>query len=98
MTGATPRHPPTFWGLVEATAARTPDSVMLEDDDDRSMTFGEYRDAAEVAAAGLLQLGVTSGSVVSWQLPTTIEAAVLMAALHAPRRGPEPDHPHHARA
>jgi acyl-CoA synthetase (AMP-forming)/AMP-acid ligase II len=81
VTGAVPQHPPTFWGLVEATAARTPDAVMLEDEQDRSMTFAEYRSAAEVAAAGLLELGVTSGSVVSWQLPTTIEAAVLMAAL-----------------
>jgi acyl-CoA synthetase (AMP-forming)/AMP-acid ligase II len=57
------------------------DSVMLEDEHDRTMTFAEYRDAAEATAAGLLGLGVTSGSVVSWQLPTTIEAAVLMAAL-----------------
>jgi acyl-CoA synthetase (AMP-forming)/AMP-acid ligase II len=81
MTGAIPEHPPTFWGLVEASAARMPDAVMLEDEHDRSMTFAEYRDAAEVAAAGLLAHGVKPGSVVSWQLPTTIEAVVLMAAL-----------------
>jgi acyl-CoA synthetase (AMP-forming)/AMP-acid ligase II len=32
-------------------------------------------------AAGLHDMGVRSGSVVSWQLPTTLEAPVLMAAL-----------------
>jgi acyl-CoA synthetase (AMP-forming)/AMP-acid ligase II len=71
----------TFWGLVEQRAARTPDVVMLEDDAGRSMTFGEYQRNAEGVAAALFERGITSGSVVSWQVPTTIEAAVLMAAL-----------------
>ena len=74
-------HPLTFWGVVEQRATRTPDLVMLEDDDGHSVTFGEYRQRAEAVAAGLSARGITSGSVVSWQIPTTIDAVVLMAAL-----------------
>ncbi len=81
MPTAIPEHPLTFWGVVEQRAARTPDAVMLEDDLGRSMTFGEYKRSAEEVAAGLFARGITSGSVVSWQIPTTIEAAVLVAAL-----------------
>ena len=41
----------------------------------------ELRDAAEASAAALAARGVGAGTVVSWQLPTTIEAAVLLLAL-----------------
>jgi cyclohexanecarboxylate-CoA ligase len=81
MASPIPEHPVTFWGLVEQRAAQTPDLVMLEDDADRSITFGEYRSNAEEVAAALHARGIGSGSVVSWQIPTTIEAVVLMAAL-----------------
>lgn len=54
---------------------------MLVDERDRSLTFAEFAQAAEQVAAGLLDLGVQPGSSVSWQLPTNLEAAVLMAAL-----------------
>ena len=81
MAAPIPEHPLTFWGVVEQRAALTPDAVMLEDDAGHSMTFGEYRRRAEEVAAALFARGITSGSVVSWQIPTTIEAAVLMAAL-----------------
>jgi acyl-CoA synthetase (AMP-forming)/AMP-acid ligase II len=81
MAGAIPEHPHSFWGLVEQRAARTPDAVMLEDDRGRSMTFGEYRDTAAGVAGALFARGIASGSVVSWQVPTTLEAVVLMAAL-----------------
>jgi acyl-CoA synthetase (AMP-forming)/AMP-acid ligase II len=81
MTGTIPEHPLTFWGVVEQRADATPDAVMLEDDLDRSLTFGGYRRAAEEVAAALAARGITSGSVVSWQVPTTIEAVVLMAAI-----------------
>jgi acyl-CoA synthetase (AMP-forming)/AMP-acid ligase II len=81
MPAAVPDHPVTFWGLVEQRAAATPDVVMLEDDLGRSMTFGEYRGTAVGVAAALFARGIGSGSVVSWQVPTTIEGAVLLAAL-----------------
>lgn len=70
-----------WWELIEARAAATPDRRMLIDDRGRSLTFGEYRAAAEEVAAALYQRGVRAGHTVSWQLPTCIESAVLMAAL-----------------
>src|SRR5688500_10897556 len=72
---------PTLWGLVEARAAATPDAVMLIDERDRTMTFAEFRDACERAAAGFHDQGVRPGDTVSWQVPTWIETLVLMAAL-----------------
>ncbi len=70
-----------LWDLVEARAAATPDAEMLVDHHGRRITFGEYRDAALVAAAGLRDLGVETGTVVSWMLPTWIESVVLVGAL-----------------
>ena len=72
---------PTLWALVEARAAATPDAIMLIDEHDRTMTFAEYRDACEHAAAGFFAQGLRSGATVSWQIPTWIETLVLMAAL-----------------
>ena len=71
----------SWWELVVRRAELTPDRIMLEDEHARTLTFAEYRDAAEEVAAGLVAQGVEPGHVVSWQLPTSIEAAVLMSAL-----------------
>ncbi|WP_207946819.1 AMP-binding protein, partial [Actinomadura sp. 7K507] len=71
---------PSLWGLVEAAARLRPDDVLLADDHGRSLTSSAFRRAAERAAAGLVELDVQPGDVVAWQLPTTLEAAVLMAA------------------
>lgn len=70
-----------WWALIEERAARTPDAVMLTDERGRSLTFDAFRATAESVAAGLTGLGVRPEHTVSWQLPTTIEAVVLMAAL-----------------
>ncbi len=69
-----------FWSLLEEAAGSRPDAVVLADDHGRALTSAQLRAQAERAAAGLVGLGVRSGDVVSWQLPTTLEAAVLMAA------------------
>jgi cyclohexanecarboxylate-CoA ligase len=69
-----------FWGLLQEAAHRRPDAVVLADDHGRSLTVAALLGAAQRAAAGLHAHGVEPGSVVSWQLPTTLEAAVLMAA------------------
>jgi acyl-CoA synthetase (AMP-forming)/AMP-acid ligase II len=69
-----------FWGLLEQAARRRPEAVVLADDHGRSLTTTALLGEAERAAAGLHALGVEPGDVVSWQLPTTLEAAVLMAA------------------
>jgi acyl-CoA synthetase (AMP-forming)/AMP-acid ligase II len=71
----------TLWELIETRASDTPDGTMLVDENERSMTFSEYRDACERAAAGLLDYGVGPGVNVSWQLPTWIESFVLVGAL-----------------
>ena len=68
----------SFWRLVCDAAARAPERVVLADDYGRTLTAAQFHDAAERAAAGL---PVRPGMVVSWQLPTTLEACVLMGAL-----------------
>jgi cyclohexanecarboxylate-CoA ligase len=73
--------PRTLWELVSRRAELTPDEVMVDDEQGRSLTFAQYRDAAERVAAGLSAHGVGSGTMVSWQLPSTIESVVLVAAL-----------------
>jgi acyl-CoA synthetase (AMP-forming)/AMP-acid ligase II len=71
----------TLWELVERRAAATPDARFGLDEEGRSLTFAEYKDAAERAAAGLMGLGVGEGVNVSWELPTWLESMVLVAAL-----------------
>ena len=70
-----------LWELVEARAADTPDAAVAVDEDGRTLTAREFRDAAERAAAGLQELGVGPDTPVSWMLPTWLESAVLVAAL-----------------
>ncbi len=70
----------TIWELVERRARLTPHRPVLLQED-RSLTFGELRERAERAAAGLYELGVRAGSVVVWQLPTRIETVLLSLAL-----------------
>ncbi|MEU9142851.1 AMP-binding protein [Streptomyces sp. NPDC048349] len=76
----------TLWELITRRAALTPDATVLIEAaehpaDDRRLTFGELRDGAERAAAGLHDMGVRPGTVVAWQLPTRIETVLLSAAL-----------------
>ncbi|HJT38671.1 MAG TPA: AMP-binding protein [Actinomycetota bacterium] len=70
-----------FWDLIERRAQLSPDARMALDETGRVMTFAQYRDDAERAAAGLQRMGIGSGTVVSWQLPTWLESFVLCAAL-----------------
>jgi cyclohexanecarboxylate-CoA ligase len=71
----------SWWQLIDERAALTPDRPFVSDEAGRAFTFGQYRRFAEEVAAGLAELGVRSNHVVSWQLPSTLEATVLMAAL-----------------
>ena len=71
----------SLWALVEERAAVGPDDEMMVDEHGRRMTFLQYRAAALRVAAGLSRLGVVDGTPVTWQLPTRIEAAVLVGAL-----------------
>jgi non-ribosomal peptide synthetase component E (peptide arylation enzyme) len=69
------------WDLLLQRAAATPDEVMAVEPAGRSITFGGLRDHAEELAGRLAAEGVAPGSVVSWQLPTWVEATVLSLAL-----------------
>jgi acyl-CoA synthetase (AMP-forming)/AMP-acid ligase II len=71
----------TLWDLLTRRAAETPDAPMLIDERDRTVSFAEFRDRAERAAAGLAALGVGPDTPVAWQLPTRIESIVLSFAL-----------------
>ena len=71
----------TLWKLINARVEATPDALLVVDEEMRTMTFGEYAEEAERAAAGLAAYGVGEGTVVTWQLPTWIESMVLVAAL-----------------
>ena len=71
----------TFWGLVERAAAEHPDRVVLADDFGRSLTSAELSHAALSTAAAFAEQGIGPGTVVSWQLPTSLETMVVMVAL-----------------
>lgn len=71
----------TMWELVDRRAGASPDHPMLIAADGETVTFGQFKDRAERVAAGLQSLGVTTDSIVSWQLPTRIDTVVLSIAL-----------------
>jgi acyl-CoA synthetase (AMP-forming)/AMP-acid ligase II len=73
--------PERFWTLFAQRAAATPDLVMLRDEIGRVLTFAEVHEWSERVASGLLAAGIRPGSRVAWQLPTSVESVVLMAAL-----------------
>jgi acyl-CoA synthetase (AMP-forming)/AMP-acid ligase II len=70
-----------LWALVEERAEATPDALCAVDERDRTLSFAGYRDAVLRCAAGLARRGVGPGTAVSWQLPTRLEALVLVGAL-----------------
>ena len=72
---------PQLWALIEARAALSPDKVLVVDDHDHALTFGDYRDHAERVAAHLHNSGSAHETRVAWQLPTWIESMVLVGAL-----------------
>jgi acyl-CoA synthetase (AMP-forming)/AMP-acid ligase II len=69
------------WALVEQASERWRDHVVLADDHGRSLTGAQLRDTALGVAADLAARGVGTGTIVSWQLPTTLETMVVMVAL-----------------
>src|SRR6202012_5720874 len=67
--------------LARTRAELTPDRVLIADEQDRVLTFGELREPAETVAAGLYDLGIPPGDVTAWQLPSRIDTVVLFMAL-----------------
>jgi acyl-coenzyme A synthetase/AMP-(fatty) acid ligase len=70
-----------IWQLAFIRAERTPGRVLIADEHDRVLTFGELRERAESVAAGLFELGIRPGDVTAWQLPSRIDTVVLFMAL-----------------
>jgi cyclohexanecarboxylate-CoA ligase len=71
----------TYWTLIADAAQRQPDRPLLADEHGRSLTARQLHDAACATAAAFAERGIAAGAVVSWQLPTTLETMVVMAAL-----------------
>jgi acyl-CoA synthetase (AMP-forming)/AMP-acid ligase II len=71
----------TYWTLIADAARRQPNRPLFADDFGRSLSARELRDAACATAAAFAERGIVAGTVVSWQLPTTLEAVVVMSAL-----------------
>ncbi|WP_116200467.1 AMP-binding protein [Amycolatopsis circi] len=62
----------TITDYLDDAAAATPDKTAFVDSQ-RSITFGQLKEEVDRCALGLLELGVRSGDVVSFQLPNRIE-------------------------
>jgi acyl-CoA synthetase (AMP-forming)/AMP-acid ligase II len=67
--------------LIADAAQHEPNRRLLADDHGRSLTARQLHDAACATAAAFAERGIAAGTVVSWQLPTTLETMVVMAAL-----------------
>ncbi|MSO86616.1 MAG: cyclohexanecarboxylate-CoA ligase [Acidimicrobiia bacterium] len=74
-------HETNLWTLLEERVRANPDGIAALDEDGRTLTWAESKREAERAAAGFQALGIGAGDVVSWQLPTWLEAKVLVLAL-----------------
>src|ERR1700761_4169627 len=70
-----------IWQLARTRAERTPDRVLVTDEHERVLTFGQLRQQAESVAGGLYELGLRPGDVTAWQLPSRIDTVVLFMAL-----------------
>jgi acyl-CoA synthetase (AMP-forming)/AMP-acid ligase II len=71
----------SLWELIERRADQTPDALLAIDEEQRTLTFGDYRAASERAASGLAAIGLGAGTPVSWQLPTWLQSLVLVGGL-----------------
>ncbi len=71
----------TLCSLVDWRARATPANALLVDESGRTMTAGEFRASSQRVADRLHRAGIRSGSVVSWVLPTGMDALVLTTAL-----------------
>ncbi|OBI01021.1 class I adenylate-forming enzyme family protein [Mycobacterium scrofulaceum] len=71
----------TYWRLIADAAGAGSPRPLLADDHGRTLTARQFYDAACATAAAFAARGIGAGTVVSWQLPTTLETMVVMAAL-----------------
>jgi len=72
---------PDLWTLVEQRAVDHAAARVAIDESGRTLTFSDLRRKSARVGAGLAAQGVTSGTRVTWQLPNSLDAIVLIAAL-----------------
>jgi cyclohexanecarboxylate-CoA ligase len=72
---------PDLWTLVEQRAVDHAAARVAIDESGRTLAFSDLRTKAARVAAGLAAQGITSGTRVTWQLPNSLDAIVLIAAL-----------------
>lgn len=74
--------PMSLWQILEQRAEQSADRTFLIDAlSGEKLSFSEFIRQASELAQRLKSRGVGRGTVVAWQLPTSIEAALLMFAL-----------------
>lgn len=71
----------TLCSLVDRRAGTNPGHVLLVDESGRRLTVQEFRASAQRVADRLRATGIGRGSLVSWVLPTGMEALVVSLAL-----------------
>ncbi|MCW2528397.1 MAG: putative O-succinylbenzoate--CoA ligase [Pseudonocardiales bacterium] len=71
----------SIWQLVKGRATQTPDRVVATNENFEELTAADLLARAEAVAAGLFELGIRPGDVVSWQLPSRFDTIVLFVAL-----------------
>lgn len=69
------------WQLVKLRAEQDPDRILVTDEHGGELTFAQLHERSETVAAGIHDLGIRPGDVVSWQLPSRIDTIVLLTAL-----------------
>jgi acyl-CoA synthetase (AMP-forming)/AMP-acid ligase II len=74
-------RPDDLWSLLEWRASMTPDAEACVERSGRRLTFAELLLAAASQAGGLSGLGMRAGDTVVWELPTSVDAAILTLAL-----------------
>lgn len=72
---------PTLWQLIALRAAATPDACMLIEADGRRWSFAQFAAQAEAVACVLHARGIGDGTEVTWQMPTSVSAMLVSAAL-----------------
>jgi acyl-CoA synthetase (AMP-forming)/AMP-acid ligase II len=71
----------TLWTLLRDAAATRTDDLFAVDEHDRELTFAQVAAATAQIASAIHRCGLRPGSVVSWQLPNTIDSLIVMLGL-----------------
>ena len=83
----------SIWQLVRIRAERTPDRVLITDEHDAILTFGQLRERSRGRRGRAIRAGYRPGDVAAWQLPSRIDAVVLFMALARLGAIQKPAHP-----